>query len=593
MPSDSLIGQKLSKYRIAKRIGRGGMADVYKGRESGKKGYVAIKLVGKHLRADPAFTKRFRREARAVKSLNHPNIISLLDFGEHGGGHYMVMEYVDGPTLRGRMNYRFARNQTFSPQEIVDIIEPVAAALDFAHRQGMVHRDVKPANILLPRKGGAILTDFGLVMLLDRLSQQTQGEAFGTAEYIAPEQAIDSSQASARSDVYALGVILYELTTGRLPFDGSTAMSLALKHIGQEPERPRKHAPDLPLEVEAVILRAMAKEPKRRYASAGGLAVALRQAYGERVSPPAPPRSRSRPRPKSRPKPQTTGRRLSGRWLALGVVALLVVLGLIFGLKQVGDGPPEAVARRSRPVDGMTVRFVPGGPFLMGSPEGASDALSHEQPQHRVELDPFWLDQTEVSNAQYRLCVEAEACQPPVMPTFFEDESYAGHPVVYVTWEQASAYCAWLAQESGWPVALPSEAQWEKAAAWDPQLEGHRRYPWGDESPTPDLVNLSISGLGRTAPVDSYPAGASFYGPRNLAGNVWEWVADWYQPDYYSAAPSSNPSGPETGGRRVIRGGGYGHGAVQARTAHRDSASPTASGNALGFRCATNAEDLP
>jgi serine/threonine-protein kinase len=241
----------------------------------------------------------------------------------------------------------------------------------------------------------------------------------------------------------------------------------------------------------------------------------------------------------------------------------------------------------------MAVRFVPGGPFLMGNPEDASDGLPHEQPQHRVELDPFWLDQTEVSNAQYRRCVEAEACQPPVVNTFFDDESYAQHPVVYVTWDQATAYCGWLAQETGWPVALPSEAQWEKAAAWDPQLEGHRRYPWGEEAPTPDLANLNVSGLGRTAPVDSYPAGASAYGPRNLAGNVWEWVADWYQPDYYSTAPSSNPSGPESGSRRVIRGGGYGHGTAQARTAHRDSAGPTASGNALGFRCAINAEDLP
>jgi len=129
----------------------------------------------------------------------------------------------------------------------------------------------------------------------------------------------------------------------------------------------------------------------------------------------------------------------------------------------------KAGAQKRRPADGMTVHFVPGGPFLMGSPEDAPDALVHEWPQHRVDLAPFWLDQTEVTNAQYRLCVEAEACQSPVAGTFFDDEAYADHPVVYVTWDQASTYCAWLADETGWPVALPSEAQWEKAAAWDPQ----------------------------------------------------------------------------------------------------------------------------
>jgi serine/threonine protein kinase len=635
---DPLIGQKLkNRYKIIKKIGQGGMANIYQGYDSQTQRDVAIKVLGDHLPPDPALTTRFRREARAASALKHRHIINVYDYGEHQGGHYMVMEYIEGTNLQRRINYRRSRNQAFSPQEIVELVEQIASALTFAHKKSVIHRDVKPSNILLPKRAsrGAILTDFGLVMLRDRVSQQTRGESFGTPEYIAPEQAIDSRAATARSDIYSLGVIIYELTTGHLPFDADSAISLALMHIGREPIHPRQYVPTMSLAVEAVILRAMSKEPQQRYASAKALAAALRQAYGDQVSAPArPKKKKAKPRPATRRKSKRQAKGRSRRRLVGGMALLFLLGAALFLLLRGGDGLPftlpssseptssaassseptsgvtpspsklpsptalppgdKAGAQALRPADGMTLHFVPGGSFLMGSSQDEADAQPHEKPQHTLELSPFWLDQTEVTNDQYRLCVEADACPSPVLGTFFDDPAYGDHPVVYVRWEHAEAYCAWLADETGWAVALPTEAQWEKAAAWDPQAQHHRLYPWGDQPPTTDLANLSASGLNKTTPVGSYPDGASFYGALDLAGNVWEWVADWYDQDYY-ARPDlpPDPSGPASGSQHVMRGGSFGFDATKARTAHRTAGGAQANGVGLGFRCAVNAAGLP
>jgi formylglycine-generating enzyme required for sulfatase activity len=245
-----------------------------------------------------------------------------------------------------------------------------------------------------------------------------------------------------------------------------------------------------------------------------------------------------------------------------------------------------------RPVDGMVMHFIPGSPFLMGTDDDP-DASPHEGPQHEVFLSPFWMDETEVTNAQYRRCVEAGACDPPKVLTEYDDPERADHPVVYITWERANAYCRWLADVTSLDVHLPTEAEWEKAASWDPVSGTKRRYPWGDEDPDPTLLNYLGSGLGRTAPASSYPQGASPYGVLNMAGNVWEWVADWYGAKTYDAsAGATDPTGPPQGTQRMMRGGSYGFGSRQARITHRDAGEPTASGSGLGFRCAVGGERL-
>ncbi|MGC9358654.1 MAG: protein kinase domain-containing protein, partial [Anaerolineae bacterium] len=281
---DTLVGRYIERYKIIKRIGHGGMAEVYKGLHPALHRHVAIKVVGRHLQANPEVNARFQREARAVAALRHPNIVQIFDFGRYEGGHYMVMEYVEGTDLRAEMDRRWQEGRAFTPEEIMSLAEQVASALDYAHSEGVIHRDVKPSNVLLNTRGDAILGDFGLAMLRDRLSQATLGHAFGTPEYVAPEQAMDSRAATPQSDIYSLGGILYEMTTGQLPFEADSAISLALKHINEEPKPLREHVSDLPPAVETVILKSLAKDPGKRYATALALVTALRQAWTGEVA---------------------------------------------------------------------------------------------------------------------------------------------------------------------------------------------------------------------------------------------------------------------------------------------------------------------
>ena len=285
MSSDTLIGAIIGPYKILSKIGQGGMGEVYKGQHIELERPVAIKFLGRHLEIDEQLTQRFKREARAIATLRHHNIVVVYDFGAFEGGHYLVMEYVAGNDLRQQMNQRFTQNRAYAPEEILTLVEQVAAALDYAHAQGIIHRDIKPANIFINTDGEAILGDFGLVMLRDRISQATMGNTFGTPEYIAPEQAIDSRAAVPQSDIYALGGIIYEMVTSTLPFEADTPLDLALKHISEDPAPPRQYNPTLPQTVENVILQALNKAPQARYPTAQALVQALRQAWSGNTAP--------------------------------------------------------------------------------------------------------------------------------------------------------------------------------------------------------------------------------------------------------------------------------------------------------------------
>lgn len=220
--------------------------------------------------------------------------------------------------------------------------------------------------------------------------------------------------------------------------------------------------------------------------------------------------------------------------------------------------------------------FVPAGEFTMGSNTGRSD----EQPVHRVHLDAFWIDQTEVTNAMYAKCVADGDCDSPSSSSSYTHDSYYGnptyddYPVIYVNWSQAAAYCKWAGRE------LPTEAQWEKAARG---TDG-RTYPWG-EGINCDKANYTISCVGDTSEVGSYSNGASIYGALDMAGNVWEWVNDWYGDTYYASSPSSNPSGPASGQYRVLRGGSWIWIDGSARSAGHLWFNPTVTAFYLGFRC--------
>jgi hypothetical protein len=290
--SDNITGINIGSYRVLSILGRGGMATVYQAYQASLDRYVAIKVLSPTLQSDATFNERFRREAETVAKLRHQNILQVLDFGLYGSLSYMVMEYINGQTLKEYMREHRNSGRRIAPEEIIHIANSIAAALDYAHDHGLIHRDIKPANIMLraePQKANRneipytpILTDFGVARMLEGIQHTSSGQAIGTPDYMSPEQA-RGEPAGPRSDIYALGVVVYELVTGKLPFSGETALSVLLKHLNDAPPAARLLAPDVSEELEATLMQAMAKEPLERFAHASDLAFAVTQAYRRMV----------------------------------------------------------------------------------------------------------------------------------------------------------------------------------------------------------------------------------------------------------------------------------------------------------------------
>jgi serine/threonine-protein kinase len=272
---DDLLGRQLDEYRLDALLGRGGMARVYRGLDVRLKRYVAIKVIDAPFRADSDYVMRFEREAQAIAQLEHPHIVRVYRFGEAEDQLYIAMQYVEGADLGSVLASYREDGEFIEPQDAARIVREVCLALDYAHRQGIIHRDVKSANIVLDKEGRAVLTDFGLALLTEL---GTRGEIFGSPHYIAPEQAISSANVVTQSDLYALGVVLYEMFTGQLPFDAQDPLDVAMLHMTEPPRPPRELRPGISPELEAVILKALAKEPEERYQSGAGLADALDRA---------------------------------------------------------------------------------------------------------------------------------------------------------------------------------------------------------------------------------------------------------------------------------------------------------------------------
>lgn len=329
-----MIGKLLGdRYEIIAKLGSGGMAHVYRARCTILNRIVTVKVLREELAEDRDFVRRFQMEAQAVALLSHPNIVSIYDVGEENGIPYLVMEYVEGDNLKEIIRKKGA----LSPSEAVDIGIQVCAALDHAHSKGIIHRDIKPHNILVTPEGQVKVTDFGLARFLSvpSATMTQSGTVMGSVHYFSPEQA-RGEEANAQSDLYSLGVVLYETVSGHVPFQGDNPVSIALKHLQEEPPSLRLENPSIPQELEQIIFKAMAKDQGMRFASAKDMQLALSKVYsGELVGPHEEEQTRSIPVPIIPENKDIQKKRMHPAAIAaLVVCALLVAGGAIFAFSK-------------------------------------------------------------------------------------------------------------------------------------------------------------------------------------------------------------------------------------------------------------------
>lgn len=343
-----LIGKTLGRYQIVEKLGQGGMATIFKAYQPALDRYVAIKVLPAQHAFTPGFSERFEREARAVAQLDHPNILPIIDFGQEGDLSYIVMKMATGGTLQDRMN------RPMDLAQAAHFIEQIASALDHAHGRGIMHRDVKPSNVLLDEEGWVQLTDFGLAkMLAGDEGLTATGVGIGTPAYMSPEQG-QGLPVDQRADIYSLGVVLYEMVTGHPPYSAETPMAVVVKHIYEPLPVPRQLYPNLPEAVEGVILKALAKDPDDRYDSAGEMARALRQTLQAAAAQPAgpaqvAPQSKpstallSSPPPRAIPKALPQKAKRPWGWIVGGAAAALLAIAIAALLLTQGrDTQPTA-----------------------------------------------------------------------------------------------------------------------------------------------------------------------------------------------------------------------------------------------------------
>jgi len=356
-----VVGDKIAgRYEVEELVGHGGMSSVYKAHDTLLERHVALKILHEQYSSDADFVERFKREARSVAQLQHPNIVTVIDRGEEDERQYIVFEYIEGENLKELV----VRKGRLDLKEALEIALEVAQGLAFAHQQGLVHRDVKPQNVLLNGDGRAKVTDFGIARSVDVDGMTETGTVLGTSNYIAPEQA-SGQRVDAHTDVYALGAVLYELLAGDVPFPGESFVAVAMKHVHEPPPNVLDARSDVPLRVAAAIDRALEKDPEQRFPTMDAFAAELEACLGELdhgdgdgdgdgsdATMVIPPRQRAQPR------------KQVSRWpVGIGVLALLAIAAIVVGLLTLGgsNGGDKPTASKRIVVTGLT-SYDPYGP---------------------------------------------------------------------------------------------------------------------------------------------------------------------------------------------------------------------------------------
>jgi serine/threonine protein kinase len=403
-------GQKIGKYEIRRLLGRGGMAEVYRAFNPGLNQDVAIKVLHPHIINSEDAVQRFTNEAHAVAALSHPNVIRVFDFDVADGIYYMVMELIDGPSLHSIMT-EYPKGMPLSL--VARIFEQLAEAVTYAHERGTIHRDIKPANVLMANGARAVLTDFGLARITGAERLTATGMSSGTPVYMSPEQA-SGEEAKRESDIYSLGVLLYEMVTGRVPFIGNSFAAVLLQHLQEPPEPPSKLVPDLDPKIEAVIMRALEKDPARRYHSAREMSAGL---SGTSTGPDTDfnmaatvvdqglPLTVAGTERSSAVISNTMRTMQRNPVLTAGAaitLVLLIVGGVIIAELQrlrSTPAPPTAItaATTGIPLTPPGMVLVPAGEFSMGTTQGNPE----EGPPHTLSMPNYFMDRAEVTNRDY------------------------------------------------------------------------------------------------------------------------------------------------------------------------------------------------
>jgi serine/threonine protein kinase len=529
MAQDRWINQQLGSYRILGFIGKGGAGRVYKAQHTFLERDAAIKVLRADLDARDEHHGRFLQEARTIAKMRHPHIVQLFDFGQYQDTYFMVMEYIRGQSLEEKLQATRVSGRLLSGVEVWRIIKQMGEGLTYIHEQGIIHRDVKPANILLTTDGNVHISDFGVSKLLAGQGNTTTGTISGTPAYMAPEQAL-GQPIDHRADLYSMAIIVYEMLVGRVPFNGNSPVSVILKHLNQPVTPPRQYNPAVPPHVDRELVKALSKRPENRHQTVAEFLNAL--ATPNHVT-----------------------------------------------LSQSSSAGSQQVSALVGP-DGKEYIRIPGGEYWMGSSQD-SDA-----PRRKVYVDGFYISRYPVTNAEYNVFVQATHHMPPQhWPGGAYSPWDADRPVVYVSWHDAVAYCRWAGGR------LPTEAEWEKAARGTDE----RQFPWGNTFDR-NRCNSREGKANTITPVGKYsPSGDSPYGVGDMAGNIWEWVLNWYAPAYGDASPSPlrNPTGPATGKAKVIRGGSFYNNARMVTCCNRDRALPGICAVNYGFRVWLSEEEFP
>jgi len=349
-----VVGEKIAgRYEVEELVGQGGMSSVYKAHDSLLERHVALKILHDHYSSDEAFVERFKREARSVAQLQHPNIVTVIDRGEEEGRQYIVFEYIEGENLKELV----VRKGRLDVHEALEIALEVARGLAFAHQNGLVHRDVKPQNVLLNGDGRAKVTDFGIARTVDVDGMTQTGTVLGTSNYIAPEQAT-GQRVDAQSDVYALGTVLYELLAGDVPFPGESFVAVAMKHVHEPPPNLLDVRRNVPLRVAAAVDRALEKDPEQRFPTMDAFAAELEACLAELDDGGDDDKTMVIPARRRRPQKRVS------RWpVAVGILALLGVAAVVVGLLTLDgtSGGKKSDAATIFPVTGLT-SYDPFGP---------------------------------------------------------------------------------------------------------------------------------------------------------------------------------------------------------------------------------------